>query len=92
MEATTVIRRPLLSEKATASNEAANQYVFEIDRRATKTDVKNAIQAIDKVRVLAVQTQNRRGRDRIYKFGLVPAKVTKRAIVRIHPEDKIELF
>ena len=45
-----------------------------------------------KVRVVAVNTMTRRDRERAYKYGRVPGAITKRAIVRVHPDDKIELF
>ena len=44
------------------------------------------------VRVLSVNTSIRKARDRAMKFGLVAGKLTKRAMVKIHAEDKIELF
>ncbi|MFO0828273.1 MAG: 50S ribosomal protein L23 [Phycisphaerales bacterium] len=87
-----VIKRPLVTEKVTWASNEQNRYAFAVDPRATKTDIKDAIQHIYKVRVLSVSTQNRKARDRRYRYGLTPGKTTKRAIVRIHPEDKIELF
>ena len=92
MEATTVIRRPLITEKATDAIEVGNHYVFEVDRRATKTDIRRAIEGLYKVRVLKVATQNRRGRMRRMRYGYVDAATWKRAVVKVHPEDKIELF
>jgi large subunit ribosomal protein L23 len=88
---TDVIRKPLITEKATAASEA-NRYSFAVDRRATKTDIKNAVEALYKVRVLGVSTINRKRRDRAYRYGVIEGKTHKRAIVRVHPEDKLELF
>ena len=42
--------------------------------------------------VIGISTINRRGRNRRYRYGLIKGKIDKRAIVRIHPDDKIELF
>jgi len=91
MEPTHVIKMPIVTEKVTAAGDS-NQYAFHVDQRATKTDVKKAVEAIYKVRVQGVNTQVRRERDRNYKYGRVPGKTWKRAIVKVHPEDKIELF
>ncbi|MBX3355567.1 MAG: 50S ribosomal protein L23 [Phycisphaeraceae bacterium] len=91
MEATLVIKKPLITEKATWANNQG-RYLFSVDGRATKTDIKKAIEELYKVRVVGVNTMTRRSRDRIYKYGKVPGRITKRAIVRIHPDDKIELF
>ncbi|MSR18038.1 MAG: 50S ribosomal protein L23 [Phycisphaerales bacterium] len=92
MEATSVIRRPVITEKATSASSDHNRYTFEIDHRANRTDVKKAVEFIYKVRVLNVNMQNHQAADRRYKYGVIPGKITKRAIVRVHSEDKIELF
>lgn len=92
MEATHVIKRPVITEKATARSADRNQFTFEIDRRATRTDVKKAVEALYKVRVLKVNVLNQKAADRRLKYGLVPGKITRRAIVRVHAGDKIELF
>ena len=68
------------------------RFAFAVDRRATKTDIKNAVESIYKVRVVGVNTINRKSRDRAYKYGLIEGKTSKRAVVRIHADDKIELF
>ncbi len=92
MEATHIIRRPVVTEKASTQTGAANRYTFEVDGRARKDQIKAAVQQLYKVRVLAVSTQIRKARDKQYKYGLVAGALTKRAIVKVHPEDKIELF
>lgn len=89
---TDVIKKPLVTEKATWGSAEQNRYAFSVDTRATKVDIKGAVESLYKVRVVAVNTQNRKARDRAYKYGVIAGKRTKRAIVRVHPEDKIELF
>lgn len=91
MEPTTVIKMPIVTEKVTAASEH-NQYAFKVDSRATKTDVKQAIEAIYGVKVVDVKTQVRRERDRTYKYGKIPGKTWKRAMVRVAAGQKIELF
>lgn len=91
MQATVVIKKPLITEKATWAN-GQNRYLFAVDLRATKTDIKKAIESLYKVRVVGINTMTRRDRDRTYKYGKVAGRITKRAIVRIHADDKIELF
>lgn len=92
MLATTVIRKPLISEKSTFDSNERNRFAFEVDRRATKEDIKKAVESIYNVRVVKVATQNRKGKMRRYKYGYVQIAPWKRAIVRVHPEDRIELF
>lgn len=92
MEATQIIRKPIITEKATIESSEHNRYTFEIDRSATKDDVKRAVEALYGVRVVGVATQNRKGQMRRNRFGHWRAKQFKRAVVRVHPEDRIELF
>jgi len=92
MDATYIIKRPLLSEKSTFAMNEQKRYSFLVDRRASKSDIKNAVQDIYKVRVVGVNTQVHKGKQRRMKYGLVEEATTKTAVVRLHPEDSIELF
>ncbi len=87
-----VIKRPLLSEKSTYAMNEHKLYSFEVDPRATKTEIKDAIQAIYKVRVVAINTQVRKHKARRLKYGVTQPANTKKATIRLHPEDNIELF
>ena len=91
MEVTMIIRRPLITEKSTAATEQ-NRVAFEVDRRATKQQIKKAVETLYDVRVMDVATLNRRGRTRRTRFGNVETPTVKRAIVKVHPDDRIELF
>ena len=92
MLATQVIIKPLVTEKATFQSGELNRYAFQVDRRANKTQIKRAIEELYNVRVQGVSTANRRGQTRRNKFGYWNTPTIKRAIVKIHPEDRIELF
>ena len=92
MHATDVIRRPLVTEKATIDSEENNRYAFEVDRRATKDMIRTAVQDLYKVRVESVATQNRKGETRRLRYGRVTSAAVKRAIVKLHSEDRIELI
>lgn len=92
MEPTTIIKKPLITEKATYDSGERNRYTFEVDRRASKEDIKRAIEVLYKVRVMKIATQTRKGKLRRYKYGYVAQAPWKRAVVRVHPEDRIELF
>ena len=92
MEATTVIRKPMVTEKSTFSSSEFNRYSFIVDRRATKPQIKDAVQELYGVRVMSVATQNRKGRLRRNRFGFWRSERRKVAVVKVHPEDRIELF
>lgn len=92
-ESTAVLRRPVVSEKSYALMNR-NVYVFVVDRRATKIDVRHAVEQSFGVRVEHVNTLNRKGKSmrnrRTNKTGNRPD--TKRAFVTLHAGDKIDLF
>ena len=60
----TVIRRPLITEKGMGFKETQNTLVFEVDTKATKTEVKQAVEALFKVKVAAVRTSHVAGKER----------------------------
>lgn len=92
MEATTIIRRPLITEKATFESTERHRYSFEVDRRATKPQIRRAVEEIYGVRVLSVATQHRKGQLKRSRYGYWKSACMKRAIVKIHPDDRIDLF
>ena len=86
-----VIRRPLITEKATRLLES-NQYPFEVDHRAAKPDIKAAVEELFSVKVVGISTMNppRRTR-RVGRFAGKRAQV-KKAIVRLAEGQSIQLF
>jgi large subunit ribosomal protein L23 len=90
---TTILRQPVISEKTYALMNR-NVYVFVVDRRATKIDVRRAVEQAFDVRVDRVNTLNRKGKGtrnrRTNQRG--QRADTKRAFVTLHAGDKIDLF
>ncbi|NEQ98971.1 MAG: 50S ribosomal protein L23 [Cyanothece sp. SIO2G6] len=86
-----LLRRPLVTEKATILLED-NKYVFEVIPKATKLDVKAAVEAIFDVKVVKVNILNcAPQKKRVGKFiGYKPRY--KKAIVTLAEEDSITLF
>jgi large subunit ribosomal protein L23 len=87
-----VIKRPLVTEKGTKQKELANQIVLEIDRRANKILVRNAVESIFKVKVLDVKVMNSRGKKRRIGRNVGKRPDWKKAIVRLAPGENIEFF
>ena len=87
-----VVKRPLITEKSTWEGTDRNRYAFVVDLRATKDQIKRAIQDTYKVRVLSVATQIRKGEEFRTRHGASNTGDWKKAIVALHPEDKIDLF
>ena len=60
----TVIRRPVITEKGLGVKETEGTLVFEVAPNASKTEVKQAVEALFKVKVAAVRTANFAGKER----------------------------
>jgi large subunit ribosomal protein L23 len=93
MDARSVIIRPVVSEKSYDLIEG-NVYTFVVHNDANKTQIRQAIEQIFGVRVLKVNTLNRKGkRMRSRRTGTFSSRpTTKRAIVTVHGDDTIDLF
>jgi large subunit ribosomal protein L23 len=87
-----VILRPLITEKATQLSERHNAYTFEVNILATKTEIKEAIEALFNVKVADVRTQNRRGKPRRYRQKVGYMRRWKKAIVTLHEEYRIDFY
>ncbi|WP_144719935.1 50S ribosomal protein L23 [Agrococcus jejuensis] len=85
-----VILRPIVSEKSYSLIDRGS-YTFEVDPRASKTEIRLAVEKIFSVKVERVNTLNRQGKTRRTKFGLGKRKDTKRAIVTLR-SGSIDIF
>jgi large subunit ribosomal protein L23 len=76
-----IIIRPLVTEKAVNLAQEQNKYVFFVDRNANKIEIRNAIEEIFNVKVIAVNTMNVKGKKkRVGRFeGLTPMRIFWRA-------------
>lgn len=92
MEAHHIIKKPLITEKTTLDSNEFNRYAFEVVRTARKDEIKDAIESLYGVRVVGVSTSINKGGQRRFRYGVVARSKTKKAIVKVHAEDRIELF
>ncbi len=92
MHATQILKRPVITEKSSWEADRHNRYSFMVDRRATKAQIRNAVKQLYDVRVENVRTQIRKGMTYRTRFGMAKQGDWKRAVVEIHPDDRIELF
>ncbi len=88
-----ILLRPVISEKSYALMDD-HTYVFVVDPRASKIEIRAAVEEAFGVRVASVNTLVRKGKRkrqrRVAAYGKRPD--TKRAIVRLVGDDRIELF
>jgi large subunit ribosomal protein L23 len=89
-----VILWPLVTEKGThqSTHENHNAYSFQVNLWATKPQIKAAVEELFNVKVESVRTQMRQGKKRRYRFRFGKMSTWKKAIVKLHAEDKIEFF
>ena len=87
-----VIRRPVISEKSTIAADSMHQVIFEVLDDATKSEIKQAIEALFDVTVQRVRVVNVRGK--IKRFGRTPGKRKnwKKAYVRLAEGDDIDFL
>ncbi len=87
-----ILLRPVISEKSTNAAEANRQVVFEVLENATKAEVREAVEKLFDVSVIAVQVLNVRGK--IKRFGKTPGKRNnwKKAYVRLAAGDDIDFL
>ena len=87
-----VILRPLVTGKGMYKASRYNAYAFEVNRLAGKEDIRRAVEELFNVKVVRVNTQNRKGKPRRTRFRWGTTKAWKKAIVKLHPEDRISFY
>lgn len=87
-----VIIRPVITEKSMRLKEQENKYTFEVHVKATKKDIKDAVEKLFNVKVESVNVINVKGKSRRIGRKLVKDKNWKKAIVKLREGDKIEFF
>ena len=87
-----VIRRPIDTEKLNRLRDRENKYGFEVDMRASKTEVKQAVESLFKVKVTDVKTAIVRGKRRRIGRSEGMRPNWKKAIVTLKEGDAISIF
>ena len=87
-----VVLKPVVSEKSYDLIQDVNTYTFVVDRRSNKTEIKQAVQSIFAVRVVSVNTINRKGKQKRTGYVVGRRSETKRALVKLAVGDSIDIF
>jgi large subunit ribosomal protein L23 len=87
-----VIKKPLITEKGNLQKEMHNQICLEVDRSANKVEIRRAVEALFKTKVLAVKTQNIRGKNRRMGRNLGKKPDWKKAVVKLAPGQSVDFF
>ncbi|MDR0632656.1 MAG: 50S ribosomal protein L23 [Holosporales bacterium] len=83
-----ILRYPLVTEKTTAAGENG-QYFFVVDKRATKGDIKQAVERVFSVKVKSVNTMIRKGKLRAFRGHKALLSDVKRAVVCLEKGESI---
>jgi large subunit ribosomal protein L23 len=86
-----VLLRPVVSEKSYGLLDEG-KYTFVVAPSANKTQIKQAVEEVFRVKVTGVNTLNRQGKRRRTRFGWGKRIDTKRAIVTLAEGDRIDIF
>jgi len=87
-----IIRRPLITEKGIRNNEEHNTVVFQVDRRANKLQIKEALEALFQVKVVHVNTLNMQGKKKRVRTREGRRPDWKKAYVTLREGDSITFF
>ena len=90
LKAYDVIVAPVITEKSTLVSQA-NQVVFKVAPKATKSDIKEAVESLFKVKVKAVNTLVRKGKRKHFKGIFAQLSDTKKAIVTLEEGHSIDV-
>jgi large subunit ribosomal protein L23 len=85
-----VIVAPVITEKATLASEA-NQVILKVRTDATKTEIKSAVETLFKVKVKAVNTIVRKGKQKAFRGIKAVLSDTKRAVVTLENGQSIDV-
>ncbi|MEA2461809.1 MAG: large subunit ribosomal protein [Actinomycetota bacterium] len=86
-----VILAPVVSEKSYSLLDL-NAYTFVVHPDANKTEIRQAVETIWGVKVISVNTVNRKGKTKRFRQTVGHRSDTKRAVVKLAAGDKIEIF
>lgn len=92
MDARDIIIRPIITEKSTDLMSSQNKYTFQVDLRANKTQIKQAVEELFKVKVRKVNTSRVRGKLRRMGMNQGRKPDWKKAVVTLEPGHTIEVF
>ncbi|MEN8787294.1 MAG: 50S ribosomal protein L23 [Flavobacteriales bacterium] len=94
---TEILKKPIISEKTEFAIEHNNTYTFEVEKKATKVDIKNAVESLYGVKVKKVNTMNLGGGKKEMKHtnkGLIfqRTKAIKKAMITLEDGEEIDFY
>ena len=87
-----ILKRPITTEKSNRLKDDFRQYAFEVDTRANKVQIKEAVETAFKVQVLDVNVMRMARKRRHFGRRVIYTSIWKKAIVSIPANQRIDLF
>jgi len=87
-----VLVRPLITEQGVHFATTRSAYTFEVNKKANKAQIKDAVERIYNVKVRKVRTANRKGKSRRRGRTIGHTRSWKKAVVYLEPDFHIDLF
>lgn len=87
-----ILRKPLITEKSNQMKESLNQIAFEVDKRANKIEIKNAVVKLFNVHVIKVRTFMVLGKKKRVGKSLGKKSDWKKAVVTLKAGERIDFF
>jgi large subunit ribosomal protein L23 len=87
-----IVLGPVVTEKTVGAAERDNTYTFTVIPEATKGQIRKAVEDLFDVTVLDVRTSKTRTKRRRLRGRMTKSHVGKRAVVKVSPEDRIDIY
>lgn len=87
-----ILKRPILTEKSNWQSDNLHRYTFEVDARANKLQIKEAVERVFNVQVLTVNVMIMRGKQRRWGRIMGRTRDWKKAVVTLAPGQTIQFF
>lgn len=91
MDIRNIIKKPLVTEKASILKEKDNKYTFMVDKNANKFQIKQAVETLFKVKVESVHTSNYAGKEKRMGMHSGYRSDWKKAIVKLGKGQEIQM-
>jgi large subunit ribosomal protein L23 len=86
-----IIKRALMTEKSVVVKDEFNKYVFEVDPRANKIEIGDAVEKLFKVKVLEVHVMNMAGKKKRVGRTIGRKSDWKKAVITLAPGNRIDI-
>lgn len=87
-----IVKRPIITEESTIQTRSNNKFAFRVDPKANKSQIRDAVEAMFNVKVLAVNTMNYEGKLRVRGKHRGRRTSWKKAVVTLRQGDSIDLL